>query len=64
MSLISQAEWARRQGFSKQYVNKLLKSGKIKLVNGMIDEGVANSILTRTRDPNLPLQRKGDGTYE
>jgi hypothetical protein len=64
MSLISQAEWARRQGFSKQYVNKLLKSGKIKLVNGMIDEGVANSILTRTRDPNLPLQRKGGGTYE
>jgi hypothetical protein len=64
MSLITQSEWARRQGFSKQYVNKLLKSGKIKLVNGMIDEGVANSILTRTRDPNLPLQRKGDGTYE
>jgi hypothetical protein len=64
MSLISQAEWARRQGFSKQYVNKLLKSGKIKLVNGMIDEGVANSILTRTRDPNLPLQRKGGGIYE
>jgi hypothetical protein len=30
----------------------------------MIDEGVANSILTRTRDPNLPLQRKGGGTYE
>jgi hypothetical protein len=64
MALISQAEWARRQGFSKQYVNKLLKSGKIKLVNGMIDEGVANSILTRTRDPNLPLRRNGDGIYE
>jgi hypothetical protein len=57
-------EWARRQGFSKQYVNKLLKLRKIKLVNGMIDKGVANSILTRTRDPNLPLQRKGDGAYE
>jgi hypothetical protein len=64
MSLISQAEWARRQGFSKQYVGKLISQGKIKLVNGMIDERAANSALTRQRDPNLPLQRKGGGTYE
>jgi hypothetical protein len=64
MSLISQAEWARRQGFSKQYVGKLISEGKIKLVNGMIDEQTANSVLTRQRDPNLPLQRKGGGTYE
>jgi hypothetical protein len=64
MALITQSEWARRQGFSKQYVGKLISEGKIKLVNGMIDERVANSILTRQRDPNLPLQRKGGGTYE
>jgi hypothetical protein len=64
MALISQSEWARRQGFSKQYVGKLVSEGKIKLVNGMIDERTANSVLTRQRDPNLPLQRKGGGIYE
>lgn len=64
MSLISQSEWARRQGFSKQYVNNLIKSGKIKLVDGMIDEGTANSVLTKQRDPSLPLRRNGGGTYE
>ena len=37
MSLISQSEFARRKGFSRQYVNKLIKKGKIKLINGMID---------------------------
>jgi hypothetical protein len=64
MSLITQSEWARRQGFSKQYVGKLISEGKIKLIDGMIDERSANSVLTRQRDPNLPLQRKGGGTYE
>jgi hypothetical protein len=64
MSLISQAEWARRQGFSKQYVGKLISERKIKLVNNLIDEQTANSVLTRQRDPNLPLQRKGNGIYE
>jgi hypothetical protein len=64
MSLISQAEWARRQGFSKQYVGKLIAQGKIKLVNGMIDERTANAVLENQRDPSLPLRRAGDGTYE
>jgi hypothetical protein len=64
MALISQSEWARRQGFSRQYVNKLIKEGKIKPIDGMIDEGVANSILTRQRDPNQPIRRNGGGTYE
>jgi hypothetical protein len=64
MSLISQTEWARRQGFSKQYVGKLISQGKIKLVNGMIDERTANAVLENQRDPSLPLRRTGDGTYE
>jgi hypothetical protein len=64
MSLISQAEWARRHGFSKQYVGKLISQGKIKLVNGMIDERTANAVLENQRDPSLPLRRTGDGTYE
>ncbi|GHU14646.1 hypothetical protein FACS189449_11610 [Alphaproteobacteria bacterium] len=64
MALIKQSEWSRRQGFSRQYVNKLITEGKIKLVDGMIDEGTANSILTRQRDPNQPIRRNGNGTYE
>jgi hypothetical protein len=64
MSLISQTEWAKRQGFSKQYVNKLLKNGKIKLIDGMIDEKSANSALQNQRDPNLPIRRNGSSSYE
>jgi hypothetical protein len=64
MSLISQTEWAGRQGFSKQYVNKLLKNGKIKLVDGMIDEKSANAVLQNQRDPNLPIRRNGSNSYK
>jgi hypothetical protein len=64
MSLISQTEWARRQGFSKQYVGKLVSQGKIKLVDGMIDEKSANAVLQNQRDPNLPIRRNGANSYE
>jgi hypothetical protein len=64
MPLISQSEWARRQGFSKQYVSKLIRQGKIKLVNGMIDEETANSVLIKQREPYLPLQRKNNSVCE
>lgn len=63
MALVSQSEWARRQGFSRQYVNKLLKSGKIKLTNGKIDEYTANAELENQRHIDLPQHRKGGGTY-
>ena len=63
MALISQAEWARRQGFSRQYVGKLLKQGKIKLTDGKIDEYIANAELENRRHIDLPQQRKGGGSY-
>ncbi|MDR2782092.1 MAG: hypothetical protein LBB21_06625 [Holosporaceae bacterium] len=43
MALISKSEWARRQGFSKSYVSKLIRQGKLSLCNGMIDEDKANA---------------------
>ncbi|MDR2780881.1 MAG: hypothetical protein LBB21_00235 [Holosporaceae bacterium] len=43
MTLISKSEWARRHGFSKSYVSKLIKQGKLSLYNGMIDEDKANA---------------------
>ena len=63
MALISQSEWARRQGFSKQYAAKLIKQGKIHLVDGMIDEYTANAELEMQRNIDLPRQRKGHGSY-
>jgi hypothetical protein len=64
MALIKQSEWARRQGFSKQYVGKLISQGKIKLVDAMIDEKSANAVLQNQRDPNLPIRRNGSSLYE
>jgi hypothetical protein len=58
MSLISQAEWAKRQGFSKQYANTLIKNGQIPLINGFINEEQANAILASIRNPNQPIRRK------
>lgn len=63
MALISQAEWARRQGFSKQYAAKLIKQGKIHLIDGMIDEYTANAELEMRRNIDLPRQRKNQGSY-
>ncbi len=63
MALITQAEWARRQGFSKQYVGKLISQGKIRLINGMVDEDAANSVLAKQRDSHLPLRRHKNSSY-
>lgn len=63
MAFLTQREWARRQGFSVQYVTKLIAQGKIKLVNGRIDEDAANLALAKQRDPNQPLQRKNKSSY-
>jgi hypothetical protein len=43
MALISKSEWARRQCFSKSYVSKLIRQGKLSLCNGMIDEDKADA---------------------
>jgi hypothetical protein len=48
--LISQAEWARERGVSKPYVSKLVKTGKIVLVDGKIDPADAARRLGSTRD--------------
>ncbi len=64
MSLISQSEWARRQGFSRQYVSKLINEGKIKLINGMISENQANAVLDIQRNPSLPQYRSGESSYK
>jgi hypothetical protein len=43
MALIRKSEYAWKQGFSKSYVSKLIKRGKVSVCNGMIDEDKANA---------------------
>ncbi|MBF0602148.1 MAG: hypothetical protein HQL07_00475 [Nitrospirae bacterium] len=56
--LVRQSEWARRQGFSRQYVSELIKKGVIKLVDGRIDEAQAKRGLDSIRDPARGPKRK------
>jgi len=58
MELISQYEWAKRKGFSKQYVNQLVKSGRIPLENGKINPSKADAIMAATQDPSKMHNKK------
>jgi transcriptional regulator with XRE-family HTH domain len=49
--LISQAELARRLGVSRQYVNRLVRSGKLELEGKKIDAAKAVAALRQVRDP-------------
>lgn len=57
MAFISQAEWARRNGFSKQYVNQLVRNGTVRLVNGKINSQEADAILSSLRNPSYEQKR-------
>jgi hypothetical protein len=57
--LVSQYEWAKRSGFSKQYANKLVKAGTIRLINGKVDIDEANAILASMKNPSRQESRKG-----
>jgi hypothetical protein len=48
--LISPAEWSRERGVSKAYVSKLVKTGKVLLVDGKIDPEDAARRLDSTQD--------------
>ncbi len=68
MPLITKADWARKHGFSRSYVSKLIRHGKIDVLeNGMLDEFVANAMLRGSKDPDQPIRRNGerrDDIYE
>lgn len=49
--LVSQAEWARQQGFSRQYVSKLVRQGTIRLKDGKVDDAQAQTALAAIREP-------------
>ena len=49
--LLTQKEYAKRKGWSKQYVHQLVKKGRIPLQGGKINPAVADAALARDRDP-------------
>ena len=69
---ISQAEYARQKGISRQYVNKLVQQGKIPVdADKNINPDIADQVLNATADPARQLndpeaydQAGGDHEYE
>lgn len=51
VELLTQKEYANQKGWSKQYVNQLVKKGRIPLQGGKINPAVADVALARDRDP-------------
>jgi hypothetical protein len=62
--LLSQKDYADARGWSKQYVNQLIKKGRIQLVDGQIDHDQADRALGRTRDPSRAAAFRTDGMGE
>ncbi|MBF0296964.1 MAG: hypothetical protein HQL96_17405 [Magnetococcales bacterium] len=60
--LINQSEWARQQGFSRQYVSKLVAKGIVCLVDGKVDTNQAAVALEAIREPAREPQRKSQST--
>lgn len=58
MALMTQTEWAKEQGFSKQYVCYLVKNGIVELKDGMVDSEQADAALITIHDPSQPQRRK------
>ncbi len=64
MALISQAEWARKHGFSRQYANQLIKEGTLKTIEGKIDEEQADMALAAIRDFSKTEKRSSQESTE
>lgn len=52
MALITQAEWARRQGISREAVRKQIQRGQLCLVDGKVDEIQAKKDLLKNNRNN------------
>jgi hypothetical protein len=62
MELISQAEWAKNHGFSKQYAGQLVKNGTIRLFNGKVNPKQADSAIAAIRNPAHEEKRAGSNS--
>ncbi len=57
MALISQAEFARQQGWSRPYVSKLVKKGVIRLKKGKVDTRQALAAIKSSAEPSTVLRQ-------
>lgn len=57
-SLISQADYARRKGWSRAYVSKLVKAGRITLVEGKIEPLRADAEIEASANPAYDSDNK------
>lgn len=56
---VSQAQYARLRGFSRAYVNRLVREGVILQVDGkQVDVAQADAALAARREPAQPLRQK------
>lgn len=62
--LLTQKQFAEQRGWSKQYVNQLVKQGKIPLTNGLIDPAAADAALARNRDPSRQGRFRTDAMHQ
>ncbi|MCC7203119.1 MAG: hypothetical protein IT393_10730 [Nitrospirae bacterium] len=59
-NLVSQSEYARRKGVSKQHISRLTQKGIISLDDGKIDPVQADKQLAAAKDPARDGLRKSD----
>ena len=55
--LMSQKAYAQSIGVSKQYINKLVRSGALPTRGSKIDPDIANGVIQAQREPARPLRR-------
>ena len=57
--LVSQAEYARQRGVSRQYVGQMVAKGILKLTGSKVDTDQADAALAAIREPVRP-ERRGE----
>lgn len=58
--LVTQSEFAKLEGVSRQYVSKLKSGGRLVFVDGKIDVEASRKMLADTSDPASPAKAKAE----
>ena len=61
---LTQAEFARQNGWSRQYVNKLVKQGRIEVKGGRIDPVAAKKAIEELAEPSTVLRQSNPSQGE
>ncbi len=61
---MTQAEFARQNGWSRQYVNKLVKQGRIEVKGGRIDPVAAKKAIEELAEPSTVLRQSNPSRGE